>query len=420
MRSIFIKFILFFIIFGVIFSQKLLIPMDQLQTDHLKAYGVAFWSLKKDNNVDWLLNYRGGSFMVDYDSSMERELIIRGIYYEPINAAILTEIFAQIEENNMDMVLLEKLPKIAVYSPPDKQPWDDAVTLALTYAEIDYEVIFDDEVLTDKLQDYDWLHLHHEDFTGQYGKFYKNYHNALWYRNMEMQFKATAQKYGFISVHELKKQIAVKIRAYIQNGGFIFAMCSATDSFDIALASLNVDIVESVFDGDPIDKNYKNKLNYKNSIAFENYTLYTNPNIYEFSTIDFPPSHLPNPKGAEADYFTLFEFSAKWDPVPAMLTQNHVSVINGFMGQTTGFSRSTLKNHVLIMGEVENDELVKYIHGNVSKGTFTFLGGHDPEDYRHFVGDPPTDLSLHRNSPGYRLILNNVLFPAARKKEKKT
>ena len=420
MRSIYIKFLPIFLTFGFVLSQKLLIPMDQLQTDHLKAYGVAFWSLKNGENVDWLLNYRGGSFMINYDNILERELKIRGIYFEPINAAILTEIFSQIEENNMDMVLLEKLPKIAVYSPPDKQPWDDAVTLALTYAEIDYDVIFDDEVLADKLKDYDWLHLHHEDFTGQYGKFYKNYHNASWYRNMEIQFNLTAQKYGFSSVHELKKKIAGKIKEYIQNGGFLFAMCSATDSFDIALAAKNVDIASTVYDSSPVDPNYQNKMDFSNSIAFENYNLYTNPMTYEYSTIDVPPSHRPVTKGAEADYFSLFEFSAKWDPVPTMLTQNHVGVVNGFRVQTTGFNRKVLKKHVVILGEVENTPEVKYIHGNAGKGTFTFLGGHDPEDYTHKVDDPVTDLSLHPNSPGYRLILNNVLFPAARKKDKKT
>ena len=394
--------------------------MDQMQSDHLKAYGIAYWTLKQGQNVDWLLNFRGGSFMINHNNSIEWELKLRGIYYESLDAGLLTEIFAAVEENNMDMVLLEKLPKIAVYSPPGKQPWDDAVTLALTYAEIDYEVIFDDEVFSNKLNDYDWLHLHHEDFTGQYGKFYKNYHNASWYKNMEIQFQTTALKHGFSTVHELKKNVALKIKEYVQNGGFMFAMCSATDSFDIALATQNVDIAASVYDKTPIDPSYRNKMDFANSIAFENYNLYTNPMTYEYSTIDVPPSHRPVTRGAEADYFTLFEFSAKWDPVPTMLTQNHVAVINGFMGQTTGFDRSTLKNHVLIMGEVENYAMVKYIHGNIGKGTFTFLGGHDPEDYRHFVGDPPTDLSLHRNSPGYRLILNNVLFPAARKKEKKT
>ena len=417
---IIIKIITIFLYFNIVASQKLIIPMDSDQTDHLKAYGVTFWILENDTNVDWILNYRGGSFMVDAANTIIQECIVRGIHYEVINAQNLINIYKTIEENNMDIVLLEKAPKIAVYSPPGKQPWDDAVTLALTYAEIDYDVIFDEEVLTDKLKKYDRLHLHHEDFTGQYGKFYKNYRNSSWYKQLELDFNNTAQKFGFQSVHILKKNVALKIKKYIVNGGFVFAMCSATDSFDIALASLNVDIVDQVYDKTPIDPDYNNKINFDNSIAFENYQLYTNPMTYEYSTIDIPPSHRPVTKGAEADYFSLFEFSAKWDPVPTMLTQNHVAVINGFMGQTTGFNRSTLKNHVLIMGEVQNDELVKYIHGNVGKGTFTFLGGHDPEDYRHFVGDPATDLSLHRSSPGYRLILNNVLFPAARKKEKKT
>ena len=320
----------------------------------------------------------------------------------------------------MSNVLLEKQPKIAVYSPPDKQPWDDAVTLALTYAEIDYDIIFDEEVLRGDLKKYDWLHLHHEDFTGQYGKFYKSFRHASWYKKLENDFKKIASKHGFKSVQKLKKQIAYNIKDYIMNGGFIFAMCSATDSFDIALATLNVDIASEVFDGTPVDNNYQNKINFSNGIAFENYSLYTNPMIYEYSTIDYPPSHIPDTRGAEADYFTLFEFSAKWDPVPTMLTQNHVKVINGFMGQTTGFDRNFIKKSVLVMGEDPASNQVKYIHGNVAKGTFTFLGGHDPEDYKHYVGDPPTDLSLHKNSPGYRLILNNVLFPAARKKKKKT
>jgi len=405
---------------NLIFSQKILIPMDNTQSDHLKSYGLIYWILEQEINVEWLLNYKDGAFLVNSNSILINEALIRGINYELINASSLNEIYVTIENNNMDIVLLEKLPKIAVYSPKDKQPWDDAVTLALTYAEIKYDIIFDHEVLTGELKKYDWLHLHHEDFTGQYGKFYKSYRNTSWYKKLVNDFELIASNHGFNSVHELKKTVASKIKEYILNGGFIFAMCSATDSFDIALASLNIDIAESVFDGDPIDKDYQNKLNFKNSIAFENYSLYTNPNIYEFSTIDFPPSHLPNPKGAEADYFTLFEFSAKWDPVPTMLTQNHVSMINGFMGQTTGFNKDFLKKNVLVMGEDYLINQAKYIHGNTGKGTFTFLGGHDPEDYKHFVGDPPTDLSLHRNSPGYRLILNNILFPAAKKKKRKT
>ena len=394
--------------------------MDNSQNDHLKAYGLSFWILKQNDNIDWLLNYKGGSFLINAKQSYIQEAKYRGITYHAINAQELNHIYEIIENQNMSTVLLEKVPKIAVYSPPDKQQWDDAVTLALSYAEIDYEVVFDDEVLNNEISKYDWLHLHHEDFTGQYGKFYKSFRNASWYKKLENDFNTIARKHGFNSVHTLKKNVAKKIKNYINNGGFVFAMCSATDSFDIALAALNVDIAAEAFDRTPIDNNYANKLDFTNSLAFENYTLYTNPMIYEYSTIDFPPSHKPDTKGAEADYFTLFEFSAKWDQVPTMLTQNHVPIINGFMGQTTGVDRNFIKKHILIMGEDPSSNQVKYIHGNTGKGTFTFLGGHDPEDYKHYVGDPPTDLSLHRNSPGYRLILNNILFPAARKKKKKT
>jgi hypothetical protein len=413
------KKLIFIFLLNMIFCQKILIPMDTKQSDHLKAYGVAFWTLKLKNNVDWLLNFRGGSFLLDGSDKIINEIVLRGVYFERINTSELGEIYATIDENNMDIVLLEKSPKIAVYSPPDKQPWDDAVTLALTYSEIDYDIVFDEEVLTGQLNDYDWLHLHHEDFTGQYGKFYKNYRNSSWYKKMESDFKSTASRFGFNSVPELKKNVAQKIKKFIVNGGFMFAMCSATDSFDIALAASSVDIAESVYDGDGVDPAYAMKLNFSNGIAFENYQLYPSPLIYEFSTIDFPSSHRPITKSAEADYFSLFAFSAKWDPVPTMLTQCHVNTINGFMGQTTGFNRKHLKKHITILGD-DGQDLVKYIHGNVGKGTFTFLGGHDPEDYKHMVGDPPTELSLHPNSPGYRLILNNVLFPAARKKDKKT
>ncbi len=414
------KYIYILVLLSLTFSQKILIPMDNVQSDHLKSYGVAFWTLKQGINVEWLLNYRGGSFLIDNYSIIEKECKLRGIYYEFVNASVLGAIFGEIEENNMDIVLLEKKPKIAVYAPPGSQPWDDAVTMALEYAEIDYDTIFDDDVMNGKLSKYDWLHLHHEDFTGQYGKFYKNYRNAAWYKQQQADFESTAFKYGFSSVSEFKKNIARLIKDFVVDGGFLFAMCSATDSFEIALAADKTDIVAAVYDGTPIDPSYNTKINFNKSFAFENYTLYTDPMIYEYSTIDVPPSHRPVTKSAQADYFTLFEFSAKWDPVPTMLTQNHVGVVNGFMGQTTGFHRSTLKKHVVILGEVENDDMIKYIHGNVGRGTFTYYGGHDPEDYRHFVGDPPTDLSLHKNSPGYRLILNNVLFPAAKKKEKKT
>lgn len=400
-------------------GQKLLIPMDQAQNDHLKAYGIAYYILTRNVTVEWLLNYRGGSFLVDDHPFIQAECRIRGVSFIQITDEII-DIYTIIDQENMDIALLEKAPKIAIYTPLNKQPWDDAVTLALTYAEVRYETLWDEEVLSEKLFQYDWLHLHHEDFTGQYGKFYRNYHNAQWYIDQKMQFEIMAQKLGMPSVHEEKKAVSRAIKSYVGNGGFIFAMCSATDSYDIALSLENIDGVHQVFDGSPIDPKVQNKLDYSKSLAFTDFKLYSDPMIYEFSNIDFPPSHNPITRGAEADYFSLFEFSAKYDPVPTMLTQNHVAVVKGFMGQTTGFHRNRIKKHVVIMGEDPASEQVKYLHGNFGKGSFTFYGGHDPEDYQHFVGDPPTDLSLHRNSPGYRLILNNILFPAARKKERKT
>ena len=404
----------------VIFAEKILIPMDFSQKDHLKAYGMAYWILKQEVNVEWFLNYRGGSFITDYYSSILKECRIRGIIAEVISDDLLVSIYSEIDANNMEIVLLEKAPRIAIYSPPNKQPWDDAVTLALSYAEVDYETLWDEEVLLEQLERYDWLHLHHEDFTGQYGKFYRNYHKAPWYIEQQRQFEAMAIRLGFATVSEEKKAVARKIRDFVARGGFLFAMCSATDSYDIALAAEGFDIAESVIDGTPADPKAQEKLDYSNCLLFENFKIITDPLIYEFSDIDIPNSDRPTVRSPEADYFTLFRFSAKYDPVPTMLTQNHVGVIKGFMGQTTGFRRNLIKKHVLIMGEVEGGEQVKYIHTNFGRGTVTFLGGHDPEDYQHFVGDPPTDLSLHRNSPGYRLILNNVLFPAARKKERKT
>ena len=394
--------------------------MDQSQNDHLKAYGIAYFSLTKSNNVEWLLNYRGGSFLIDGHQFIQTECRIRGVTFEMVDASELINIYSSIEQGNMDIVLLEKKPKIAIYTPTSKQPWDDAVTLALTYAEVDYETLWDEEVHSGKLEKYDWLHLHHEDFTGQYGKFYRSHHNAQWYKNQKREFEEMSIKLGYPSVHEQKKGISRIIKNYVGNGGFLFAMCSATDSYDIALAMGNTDGVHSVFDGTPIDKKIQQNLDYEQCFAFSNFTLLTDPMIYEFSDIDVPPSHNPITRGAKADYFSLFEFSAKYDPVPTMLTQNHVEIVKGFMGQTTGFHKKRIKSHIVIMGEDPSSDQVKYLHGNFGKGTFTFYGGHDPEDYQHFVGDPPTDLSLHRNSPGYRLILNNILFPAARKKERKT
>jgi hypothetical protein len=394
--------------------------MDLIQTDHLKAYGIAYWALTKKVNVEWLLNYRGGSFLMQSFPGLESEFLIRGIANEKINSVAVNQIYAEIEQENMERVLLEKAPKIAVYTPPNKQPWDDAVTLALTYAEIEYDQVYDEEVIAGKLSDYDWLHLHHEDFTGQYGKFYGSYRNAPWYINEVQTNETLAAKLGFPTVPLAKNLVAREIKQYVLEGGFLFAMCSATDALDIALAAEDLDIVDIPFDGTPPDPNYLKKLDYSQTLAFENFKLYTDPNLYEFSDIDIPPSYAPRLRDPNTDYFTLFEFSAKYDPVPTMLTQNHVAIIKGFMGQTTMFNRNKIKPSVVIMGEIEGSIETKYIHGNAGKGTYTFYGGHDPEDYTHAVGDPPTQLELHKNSPGYRLILNNILFPAAKKKKLKT
>ena len=414
------RFIILFSFIQIGLSQKILIPMDQAQKDHLKAYGTAFWILGEDINVEWILNYRGGAFLMDSYPEVAQECRVRGVTFETIGAEQTLAIYNEVAVNNMEVVLIEKAPKIAIYTPPNKQPWDDAVTLALTYAEVPYETLWDEEVFNGALSQYDWLHLHHEDFTGQYGKFYRNYHTAAWYIDQQKQFEEMANRLGFNSVHAQKKALAKMIKDYVANGGFLFAMCSATDSFDIALATQNADIAHSVFDGTSIDKQFVDKIEFDHTLAFNAFEIITDPMVYEYSNIDYPPSDNPIVRGAESDYFSLFEFSAKYDPVPTMLTQNHVAVVKGFMGQTTGYHRDKIKKHVLMMGEDPTTPQVKYLHGNHGQGTFTFLGGHDPEDYQHFVGDPQTDLSLHRNSPGYRLILNNILFPAAKKKERKT
>ena len=412
--------LLFFMLVNGAWAQYILIPMDLSQTDHLKAYGIAYWVLKQGINVEWLLNYRGGSFLFTDTKGFRDECTLRGVRFELKNGAQVNQIYAEIESHNMDRVLLEKAPKIAVYTPPTSLPWDDAVTLALDYAEIKYDKIYDREVLDGKLSEYDWLHLHHEDFTGQYGKFWAAFHNQPWYIREQMEAEKLAHELGFKKVSKEKAAVAVEIRRFVKNGGFLFAMCSATDALDIALAAQHTDICAPVFDGDGIDPDYQKKLDFSQTFAFQNFKLITNPSIYEFSNIDVPPSYMPRVRDPETDYFTLFEFSAKYDPVPTMLTQDHVNVIKGFMGQTTMFREELIKPNVTIMGKIEGTDEVKYIHGNLGKGTFTFYGGHDPEDYTHRVGDPPTDLSLHKNSPGYRLILNNVLFPAAKKKKLKT
>jgi len=403
-----------------VYAQKILIYMDLSQADHLKAYGLAFWTLERGVNVEWLLQYRGGSVLMDYSTVIEREARVRGISFTLLDATALAQITATIEQENMDIVLLETPPKIAVYAPPNKQVWDDAVLLALDYAEIPYDVVWEDKVLQGELIKYDWLHLHHEDFTGQFGRFYASYNSTDWYREQVAKSEEMAKKLGYAKVSEMKKAVTLAIKDYIAGGGFLFAMCSATDTYDIALAAQNVDIAAEIFDGDPADPQAQQKLDYSQTLVFENFRLVENPLVYEFSDIDVPPSNAPVLRGAEADYFTLFEFSAKYDPVPTMLTQNHVSAIKGFMGQTTGYKKSLIKKTIVIMGEAEGTDQVKYLHGNLGKGTFTFYGGHDPEDYQHFVYDPQTQLSLHKNSPGYRLILNNILFPAAKKKNLKT
>jgi len=413
---------LFFILCSFFsFASNILIPMDaEGQKNHLKAYGITYWVLTKQQKVQWLLNYRGGSFLLPDGENIRKECQIRGVSFEILSdnqaQSILDEIASP--SQNKEAVTLEKAPRIAVYSPEGNQPWDDAVTMVLAYAEIPYETVYDKEVLEDNLAIYDWLHLHHEDFTGQYGKFYGAYRAAPWYIEGKKSAEALAAELGYGKVSEEKRAVALKIRNYVIGGGFMFAMCSATDSFDIALAADGIDICEPMFDGDPSDANYQNKLDFGKTIAFSNFTLERNPVRYEFSSIDMTNKRGNVPK--EADYFSLMDFSAKWDPVPTMLCQNHTSLVKGFMGQTTAFTRDEIKPTVMVLGENKLNGEARYIHGIKGKGFFTFYGGHDPEDYQHRVGDPKTELELHPTSPGYRLILNNVLFPAARKKKQKT
>jgi len=401
-------------------SAFILIPMDEsTQKNHLKAYGITYWALEQDYKASWLLNYRGGSFLLPDDLKIRKECQIRGVSFEILSDTQANQILEEISSpsQNMEAVVLEKAPKIAVYTPKGKQPWDDAVTLVLTYAEIPFKEVYDEEVLKDELLLYDWLHLHHEDFTGQYGKFFGAYRNAPWYIEQKREAEALASKLGFSKVSESKLAVAKKIRDFVIGGGFMFAMCSATDSFDIALSADGVDICEPMFDGDPSEPNYQSKIDYSKTFAFKDYILERSPTVYEFSDIDMTGKRKIH---MEKDYFTLMEYSAKWDPIPTMLCQNHTQLIKGFMGQTTSFDSFLIKSNVLVMGENLLNGEARYIHGTKGKGMFTFFGGHDPEDYQHLVGDAPTVLDLHPNSPGYRLILNNVLFPAAQKKKQKT
>jgi hypothetical protein len=401
-------------------ASEILIPMDEAQKEHLKAYGAAYWLLSKDVEVDWLLNYRGGAFACPAMQGMEQELAIRGVSYQVVSDAQYAGILGQIADPNanMDVMKLEKPPKIAVYTPKGKQPWDDAVTMVLTYAQIPYTEIYDDEVLDGKLTKYDWLHLHHEDFTGQYGKFFASYRNRPWYQQQQRDAEAAAKRHGFGKVSQMKASVVTKMQEFVAGGGFLFAMCSATDTYDIALAGLGVDMVESMYDGDPADPQAQQKLNYNRTLAFKDFQIVRDPYQYEYSNIDMQPYE--RGVGEDNDYFQLFTFSAKYDPVPTMLTQDHEKAIKGFMGQTTAFRKSLIKPDVLVLGENKASGEVRYMHGELGKGTWTFFGGHDPEDYQHLVEEEPTDLSLHPNSPGYRLILNNILFPAAKKKKQKT
>ncbi len=420
-RALIYTFFLFFPLFsGKLFSQKILIQMDLAQTNHLKAYGIVYWSLSKGTDWNWLLNYRGGSFMTDYSDEIAAECRIRGVDFQTTSESEAEEIFTMLQSEgvNMDVVKLEKAPKIAVYVQPGNAPWDDAVRMVLEFAEVKYDAIWDEEVLGGKLSEYDWLHLHHEDFTGQYGKFWASQQHQPWYIQQVALNENMAQKLGYKKVSEMKKATVRTIREFVANGGFLFAMCTATETLDIALSAENADICETIYDGDPADKDANAKLDFEKTMAFENYEIYTNPLYHPFSNIDVGvETGLAN---INADYFTLFEFSAKYDPVPTMLTQCHVNVIKGFLGQTTSFQKDKIKKHVTILAEREGTGEVKYIQGNIGRGSFCWYGGHDPEDYQHLLGDPPTDLNLYKTSPGYRLILNNILFPAAKKKKQKT
>jgi len=422
MLNRFFLFLLLLIFSSQLKATQLLVPMDESQTNHLKAYGLAFWTLENSITIEWLLNYRGGSFLMPHLKSIEEELIYRGIRYEVLAEGQVNQIRAQIAtpDVNMEIVQLEKAPKIAVYTPPNKQPWDDAVTMVLEYAEIKYEKIYDSAIVFGMLPKYDWLHLHHEDFTGQHGKFYGSARYQSWYQQQVIQAEKNAKNLGFTKVSELKLEVAKNLKNFVFGGGFLFTMCSGTDSFDIALAAQGTDICESIFDGNTSDPRAQEKLDFEQTFAFKDFHLIKDPMVYEYSDIDATDLRNNRIITEEMDQFTLFDFSAKWDVIPTMLTQCHVDEVNGFMGQTTDFRKEFIKSNVLILGENKSAGTARYIHGEMGQGTWTFYGGHDPEDYQHLVNDPQTDLNLHPNSPGYRLILNNILFPAAKKKKRKT
>jgi hypothetical protein len=408
------------LVFSSAWADKLIVPMDNSQKNHLKAYGLAYWVLENDAEIEWLLNYRGGSFLMDHYENIEKECKLRGISYEILSTNKANQVKDYITNPavNAETVQLVKAPKIAVYTPKTAQPWDDAVTMVLTYAQIPYDVVFDDEVLAGGLLKYDWLHLHHEDFTGQYGKFWASFRGARWYQEQVEEAEEMAAKHGYEKVSELKLAVVKKIRDFTLGGGFLFAMCSATDSYDVALAADGVDICANMFDGDPIEHGAQSRLNFANTFAFKDFEIELDPGRYEISSIDIDPG--TRRVAEENDLFALNEFSAKWDIIPTILTQNHERILKGFMGQTTAFHKALIKSSVTIMGENKSMDEARYIHGTMGQGQWTFYGGHDPEDYKHMVGEPPTDLSLHPNSPGYRLILNNILFPSAKKEKQKT
>ncbi len=418
-RSILLFLFLLLLTNNILPQNKILIPMDLNQTDHLKAYGVTYRALSKGYTADWLLNYRGGSFAIDYSDDVLLDCRLQGVYFEQLDPGAAVDIysFVQQEDQNMDVVRMEKAPKVAVYVPPGFHPWDDAVTLALEYSGIPYDKFWNEEIIRGDLNKYDWLHLHHEDFTGQYGKFYASYANAQWYVENQRRYEADAKRLGYSKVSNMMLDVAKGIKSFVGSGGFLFAMCSATDSYDIALSAEGSDIAANMFDGDAADPQAQSKLDYGSTLAFTDFILEQNPYVYEYSDIDIQPTEILD---FGNDYFTLFEFSAKYDPVPTMLTQCHTNVVKGFMGQTTMFRRNRVKKSVIVLGERKDTDQLKYLHGTFGRGFFTFYGGHDPEDYQHAVSDPPTDLNLYKNSPGYRLILNNILFPAAKKKKQKT